>query len=426
VGRLDISGLAWRRVRRDDVLPSTCLQPLIRESQKNAKQQHTIKIKQNMTTIIHTADWQLGKPYGQVGNEEKRSALKRARIDAVAKIGALVAEHNAACLVVAGDLFDSNTPSKATVSEACAAIGEIGVPVYVIPGNHDHGGIGSVWEQEYFINERAALARNLHVLLVGEPVEAGNLVLFPCPLRRVQEVADPTTWLASLDGGNFAGKVCVALVHGSVMGFIGETAGAAVRHIDLDRLPDWLDYIALGDWHGVKKISDKAWYSGAHEPDRFPKGEDYQSGKVLKVELEPGQRPKVEVIDSGLIKWHRHAFEFTGNEGIERLEEQIAGLIGKGVARDALALSVDGLVGLEVAAALNDLESKLDARLICLRMDNRRRIAPTAEESERLAGNQENPVISQVAQALIDQCIRDDDAAEVARMALVELHAHLK
>ncbi len=62
---------------------------------------------------------------------------------------------------MAGDLFDSASVDKATVAATCSAIGQIDLPVLVIPGNHDHGGPGSVWEQAFFVREQAALAPNL-------------------------------------------------------------------------------------------------------------------------------------------------------------------------------------------------------------------------------------------------------------------------
>ena len=42
-----------------------------------------------MTTlkIIHTADWQLGKPFGRFP-QEVRSALAEARLDAIDRLGA--------------------------------------------------------------------------------------------------------------------------------------------------------------------------------------------------------------------------------------------------------------------------------------------------------------------------------------------------
>ena len=118
-----------------------------------------------MTTFLHTADWQLGKPYGAVADLEKRVALQDERFAAISRIGNAVRDHGAAFVVVAGDLFDSPSPSRAVVSRACSAIGQLGVPVYVIPGNHDHGGPLGPWDQPFFTQERDQLAPNLHVLL---------------------------------------------------------------------------------------------------------------------------------------------------------------------------------------------------------------------------------------------------------------------
>ena len=74
-------------------------------------------------TFIHTADWQLGKPYGSVVDVAKRSRLQQERFDVIDRIGTLVTDRDAAFAVVAGDLFDSPSPSKSIVSAACGGIG---------------------------------------------------------------------------------------------------------------------------------------------------------------------------------------------------------------------------------------------------------------------------------------------------------------
>ncbi|MFN5695903.1 MAG: exonuclease SbcCD subunit D, partial [Cyanobacteriota bacterium] len=96
-----------------------------------------------MPTFLHTADWQIGKPYARVTDPDKRSRLRQVRLEAIERIGATAA--GASFLVVAGDLFDSPTPARSDVSAVCAAIGRLELPVLVIPGNHDHGAPGSVW-----------------------------------------------------------------------------------------------------------------------------------------------------------------------------------------------------------------------------------------------------------------------------------------
>jgi hypothetical protein len=54
-------------------------------------------------------------------------------------------------------------------SAGCAAIGRLGVPVFLIPGNHDHGGQLGLREQPFFEPEREQLAPNLRVLLKAGP-----------------------------------------------------------------------------------------------------------------------------------------------------------------------------------------------------------------------------------------------------------------
>src|SRR5882757_5058916 len=99
-----------------------------------------------MSKFIHTADWQLGKPFAGVDDAGKRAVLQNERFAAIKRLGELAKERAADFVLVAGDIFDSHRPTKATVAAACGAIGSIGIPVYAIPGNHDHGGAGGVWE----------------------------------------------------------------------------------------------------------------------------------------------------------------------------------------------------------------------------------------------------------------------------------------
>ena len=75
--------------------------------------------------FIHTADWQIGKPFAGIGDAHKRSLVQQERIEAIKRIGGVAQEHDAAFVLVAGDLFDSPSADKATVSAACSAIGQI-------------------------------------------------------------------------------------------------------------------------------------------------------------------------------------------------------------------------------------------------------------------------------------------------------------
>ena len=380
-----------------------------------------------MTTFLHTADWQLGKPFARVVDDEKRTALRQERLAAVRRIGDVARERNAAFVVVAGDLFDSNHPPNATVSAACDAIASIGVPVYVIPGNHDHAGPGSVWEQDFFLGESRERAPNLRVLLEGRPVEAEGCVLLPCPLHRRQTAGDPCRWIAELDLLALGDRPRVVIAHGSTLDFSGERddedATGQPNFIDLGRLPlDQLDYVALGDWHGLVQAGDKAWYSGSHETDRFPKA-GQTTGHVAVVRVGRGTPPVVEAVPTGRIRWLVHSETFAGDDGPAVLHRSLNELTEEaGRHQVLLKLSLTGSLGL---AAHADLESKLrswESGLLDLRLERHVAIAPSSDEIDALVSGSGDPLIAHVAGDLREQMERGGDEAAVASLAIALLH----
>ncbi|MBF0501383.1 MAG: metallophosphoesterase [Candidatus Riflebacteria bacterium] len=173
-----------------------------------------------MIRFIHTADWQIGKPFACIEHPDKRARLRHERIEMIRRIGEAVRERQVSFVLVAGDLFDSSTPDTSTVSAACRAIGSIDVPVLVIPGNHDHGGPGSVWEQEFFLREKELFANNHRLLAKPEMTEESGVCIFPCPLIREQSADDITSLLRDPNVWTVApaGKPRVILAHGSVQG----------------------------------------------------------------------------------------------------------------------------------------------------------------------------------------------------------------
>lgn len=66
--------------------------------------------------FLHTADWQIGKPFAGIRDERKRSLVQHARIEAIKRLGDVAKNASADFIVVAGDLFDSPSADKSTVS----------------------------------------------------------------------------------------------------------------------------------------------------------------------------------------------------------------------------------------------------------------------------------------------------------------------
>jgi len=378
-----------------------------------------------MLTFLHTADWQIGKPFQGIADASKRERLRNYRIDAVKSLAEVARREGAAFILVAGDLFDSSTPDNDTIAAFCGAIGSLEIPVYAIPGNHDHAGAGCVWLQPFFQKIQEKLAPHFRILTSAEPVALPEAVLFPCPLFRKQGTEDPSAWLRSSPADLPTERPWLVLAHGSVQGFSSadDEDRESTDTIEVTRLADGFDYIALGDWHGLKQVAPNAWYPGAIEQDRFPKGDDYCAGQVLKVTISARSAvPTVEPITVGRTRWHRLDFAFTEENGIDQLEAQLEGLLGHRAEEDLLRLHLAGMLSLSDSARLSGIFESLRARLLELRLDDQTLAAPTDEELESLT-LRDDPVIAQVAAELQNEieASSDPEAASLARTALKEL-----
>jgi DNA repair exonuclease SbcCD nuclease subunit len=384
-------------------------------------------------TFLHTADWQLGKPFASVADDAKRHLLQQERLHAIRGLGELIESSGAAFVLVAGDLFDSPQVTKATVSAACTAIGLLKVPVVVIPGNHDHGGPGSIWEQEFFRRESQQLAKNLRVVLGSEPVILEEAVLFPAPLLRRHDSGDPTAWIrAAVEEPSLPQDLPrIVLAHGTIQGFgsvlTDEEDGAiVVNWIDLSRLAsDGIDYIALGDWHGTKQVGPKAWYSGTPEIDRFPKGGEYDPGNVLRVTVSRGAAPQAERLRTTRLSWKNLAFRFNEDGDLDRFAASFDEEVGTSGDTHLLSLLLEGSLGIAAASRLEEVLESWESRLVRLKLDHRVIIAPSVEEISALTQRAEDPLISNVAAQLVARIAGDDEDAAIARLALRELHAAL-
>ena len=51
--------------------------------------------------ILHTADWQLGKPFASIPDEDNQARVRKARIDAITAIGNIAAAESVAAVLVA-------------------------------------------------------------------------------------------------------------------------------------------------------------------------------------------------------------------------------------------------------------------------------------------------------------------------------------
>ena len=170
--------------------------------------------------FIHTADWQIGKSFRRYGDKE--SVLRRARLDAIERIGALARSENAPFVMVAGDVYDHFAPSDQTAGEPVERMRAFpDVQWLLLPGNHDPHRADAVWDRLL----RRGLPGNVIPILDARPMElAPGVALLPAPLLRNSETSDLTRWMD--EAPSAPGAIRIGLAHGAVTGF-GEQQEAA-------------------------------------------------------------------------------------------------------------------------------------------------------------------------------------------------------
>ena len=235
--------------------------------------------------FLHTADWQLGMTrYFLEGEAQPRYSA--ARRDAVAGLGAIAQETGAEFVVVAGDVFEDNQLDPRVVSQSLEAMRAIGVPVYLLPGNHDPLDAASVYTSELFTAERPDNVIVLDRAGVFEVRPGLQIVAAPWRSKR------PTTDLVAevLADLPADGATRIVVAHGGVDILDPDpTRPSLIRiaavHDALDR--GAIHYVALGDKHSRTQVGQtgRIWYSGSPEVTNY---DDIESdpGHVLVVDID--------------------------------------------------------------------------------------------------------------------------------------------
>ncbi|MFY1866187.1 metallophosphoesterase family protein [Achromobacter xylosoxidans] len=295
-----------------------------------------------MTHFLHTADWQIGRQYGQFETDDA-ALLAEARFDAVARIAALAAERQVDAVLVAGDVFDTQGVSDRTIRRLFAALAAYAGPWVMIAGNHDAALADSVWSRAV---QLGCIPPNVRVPPRPGVVDlaAQNLAVLAAPLTQRHTYDDVTQAFDAMESE--PGRIRVGLAHGSVAGRLPDTIDAT-NPIAPDRASRArLDYLALGDWHGCLSIDERTWYAGTPEQDRFRGNEP---GYVLDVRIAaPGATPQVERVATGKYRWSAWTETLSLPTDAQALAERLAALR----AEDVLRLDLQGHVNVPTWEAL--------------------------------------------------------------------------
>lgn len=331
------------------------------------------------TRLIHTSDWQIGKVFRFVDNATM-GLLQEARLRAVTRIGELAREHGAGHVLVAGDVYDMEALSPRSLNQPLERMRSFGaIHWHLLPGNHDPHRPNGLWDQL----TRKGVPTNIHIHLAPEPAvyEQDSLALLPAPLFHRHTLGDPTAYMDDAELPN--GLVRVGLAHGTITDF-----GSDDRDVPNFIAPDrpakaGLSYLALGDWHGQKKINERCWYSGTPETDAF---DVIDGGQALLVEIDgAGVAPSITPLSTGHYTWLTFSEQLGSRADIDFLAEKLR-CVSDELSRTLIHLSAEGSLSLEDRQYFEDqIVNGVSAALCFMRVDDRRLFPrPTQEDLDRI------------------------------------------
>ncbi len=257
--------------------------------------------------FLHTSDWQLGMTrwFLKEGDGEAQARYSADRLEAVRGLGRLAQERGAEFIVVAGDVFESNTLPDRDFQRSLDVIRELPVPVYLLPGNHDALDATSIYHRRVFAEGEE---KGVHVLRDSSPVEVRpGVEIVGAPLTT--RAPDVDVLAEALEELEPTGGVRIAVAHGQVAGF-GAEVGAT---LSLDAVAAAVEkravhYVAVGDSHSTQRLDGegRVWFSGSPETTDYD-DKERDSGNVLVVDAWPDRAPHVETVRVG--QWDFRAME---------------------------------------------------------------------------------------------------------------------
>ena len=315
--------------------------------------------------FLHTADWQLGMTRHFL-DPDAQARYSAARRDAVAALGRLADETSAEFVVVAGDVFDANHLAPTVISQSLEAMSAIGVPVYLLPGNHDPLDASSVYTSALFVAE---CPDNVTVLdRAGIWDVRPGLQIVAAPWRSKKPTVDLTAGvLADLPAD---GTARILVAHGGVDALDPDLANPAL--IQMAGLRAALDrgavhYVALGDKHSRTEVVDgRVWYSGSPEVTNYDHVER-DPGHVLVVDLDLDDPAHPVTVDSRTVGSWRFLtlhHELNSSRDVTDLDLNLDQLPDKD--RTVVQLALVGTLTVTDRATLDGCLDKYARRFACL------------------------------------------------------------
>jgi DNA repair exonuclease SbcCD nuclease subunit len=361
--------------------------------------------------FIHSSDWQLGMTRAFL-SEEAAPRFAQARIDAITRLGELAKQHDAAFIVVAGDVFESNQLSRQTVLRTLDALEALPVPIFLLPGNHDPLDASSIFLTAEFTNASDHIIVIRDTQPIPVPGLAGTEVV-GAPWRTKHPSSDLCADLVA-ELKPVVNTIRVAVGHGQVDTLSPDKSRPEI--IDLATAEAAIEdgrihYLALGDRHSLTDVSTtgRIWYSGAPVATAF---DEIDPNKALLVELDSTGRCEVRPLQVGDWLFITEQQDLNGTEDFDRIKSLLTNLPNK--ARTIVKMGFTGAINLATAAQLDELFDTQAESFASIR--KRKRTTDLAIVPDEL--DQDSVALSGYAQVAWDELMASAATDDVARDAL--------
>lgn len=266
-----------------------------------------------MVRILHAADFHLDSAFTGLNEQQARQRRQESR-DLTRRMVEYANDHGVQLMLLAGDLFDSDSIYGQTAEELAAALAEFRGHVVIAPGNHDCYTAASPYARTLWPD---------NVLIFTAPEMLSMRLSFPqygCTVYGAAFTAPEMPESAELAGiAEQDGNVAIGILHGEA-----GVKDSRYRPIPLQQIAQsGLDYLALGHVHacsGVQLAGKTAYaYPGCPEGRGFDELGDkgFLAGEVdkgsVKLRFVPFAKRRYEIV----------TVDVTGREPLEAVCEAL-------------------------------------------------------------------------------------------------------
>lgn len=323
--------------------------------------------------LLHTSDIHLGAKFLVLGKnaETHRQDLKKTFSLIISRL----IESDARFLLIAGDLFDSNTVSEEYKNFVIRELNRVKGEKYVIiiPGSHDFLASDSIYLKKDFLSISSA---NIYIFndskIQSKTFQELDITFWARPniSNRSQKSPLDIDWSKK----DKTTAYNVALAHGSVQ-IEGKSAKSdlPVHLSDIEKAD--VNYIALGHWHGAQDFSRgeaSCWYSGSPEITYQEGKGGLGSGYFLEVTLEK------ESVNVNPVKVSRKDFdEITIDLGGTMEQGELGNKILKGSSEKLIRLvKIKGFSSPDLVVDEVFLEKEYADKFFSLKVKNESHLRP--------------------------------------------------